>query len=487
MKKILLLVGAALVVLVGFSIARTAGFVSDAPAIERALEAAIREGAAERLAGSLRLRTISFEDSASFDGDAFRSLHAYLESAFPLVHSRLLREKIASHSLLYTWPGNDRSLKPILLMAHMDVVPVEPGTEGKWQQSPFSGRIADGFIWGRGAIDNKSAVVGIMEAAEMLLHEGFQPARTVYIAYGHDEEVGGERGAREIAALLKRRGVLLDLVLDEGGVIGDGVMSGIAAPTALVGIAEKGFVSIELSTTAAGGHSSIPPKESAIGILSAAITRLENNPMPARIETPTRQLFERIGPQLSFAQRAVFANLWLTRPLVMKKLADNPTTNAMVRTTTATTMFQAGTKENVLASRARAVVNFRILPGDSVAGVVQYVRRAVNDSRVQVTQVKSFTAEPSPISTTDSEAFRTLERTIRSVVPNVIVAPYLVVVVTDARYFGELSDNIFRFLPVRLAPTDIERMHGTNERLAVRDYEQTIRVYRQLLINAAAR
>ena len=401
------------------------------------------------------------------------------------MHAQLRRETVGTHSLLYTWQGSDSSLNPILLIGHLDVVPVEPGTEEKWQQDPFGGRIVDGFIWGRGAIDNKSAVVGTLEAVEMLLVEGFRPVRTVYLAYGHDEEVGGAAGAREIAALLKARGVELEMVLDEGGVIGDGILPGISEPVALVGIAEKGFVTIELSARVAGGHSSLPPRQSAVGILSAAVARLENTQMAARLEGPTRQLFDRIGPRFPTMQRAVFANLWLTAPLVLRTLEESPTTNAMVRTTTAPTIFQAGTKDNVLPSHARAVINFRILPGDTVASVVEHVKRAVDDSRVEVKTVGRFSAEPSAVSSTDSESFRTLERTIRSVVPDAIVAPYLVVVVTDARYYSGLTRNVFRFLPLRLTSRDLERMHGIDERIGIREYEAAIRTYRQLVIEAA--
>ena len=430
------------------------------------------------------MATVSPEDSAAFDPKPFQALHSYLRTQFPRVHSQLTRETVGTHSLLYTWPGSDRSLKPMLLMGHLDVVPVESGTEGTWEQKPFSGRVADGFIWGRGAIDNKLSVLGTLEAVEMLLAEGFRPARGVYLAYGHDEELGGTRGAREIAALLKRRGVELEMVLDEGGVIGDGLLPGVSQPTALAGIAEKGFLSLELTTRAAGGHSSVPPPRSAIGILGAAVARLEENPMPARLVKPTRQLFQTIGPEFPFIQRAVFANLWLTRPLVIQKLEDGPTTNAMIRTTTAVTIFHAGTKENVLPGRARAVVNFRILPGDSIGSVIKHVRDVIDDGRVEPKPI-SFRAEPSEVSSTESESYRILERTIRSVAPEAIVAPFLVVVVTDARYFGELSRNVFRFLPVRLAPSDLARIHGTNERIAVRDYERAVRFYRQLILNGA--
>lgn len=443
--------------------------------------------AAERLAGSIRLRTVSHADPAAVEGSAFAALHDYLASTYPRVHAGLRREIIGGHSLLYTWEGSDTSLKSVLLAAHLDVVPVEPGSESQWQEEPFGGRLAGGFVWGRGAIDNKSAVLGTLEAVEMLLAEGFRPKRTIHLAYGHDEEVGGRGGAREIAALLRRRGVRLELVLDEGGVIGDGIMPGIAGPLALIGIAEKGFASAELSTEAPGGHSSLPPRQSAIGIVSAAVARLEDNPMPARVEGATAELFQALSPRLPLLQRAIFRNLWLTEPLVIRKLEANPTTNAMVRTTTAVTVFQGGTKENILPTHARAVVNFRILPGDSVAGVLQHVRRVVEDSRVTVRPAASFTAEPSVVSSTDSDGYRALERSIREVDPAIGVAPYLVVVVTDARYYADLSDAVFRFLPVRLARDDLPRIHGINERIAVADYERAIRFYRQFMLNIAGR
>jgi carboxypeptidase PM20D1 len=484
LRTVLLLTGAAVVVLVGLILVRTATHRTPPSPVVAVRAVVVPEGAAQRLAGSLRIRTISHETPADFDEQAFRAMHAYLQTSFPRVHAELRRETVANHSLLYTWQGSDPSLRPILLMGHLDVVPVEPGTQAKWEEHPFSGRIADGFIWGRGAIDNKSAVVGTLEAVEMLLEEGFRPARTVYLAYGHDEEVGGTGGAGQIAALLKRRGVRLEMVLDEGGVIGDGILPGVSSPVALVGVAEKGFVSIELSTRRPGGHSSLPPRQSAVGIVSAAVARLEANPMTARLEGPTAQLFGRIGPQLPFGQRAVFANLWLTRPLVLRKLEGSPTTNAMVRTTTAATIFQAGSKDNVLPSHARAVINFRILPGDSIAAVVEHVRRVVDDRRVEIKRVGRFFAEPSAPSSTQSDSYRRLEGTIRKLNPGAIVAPYLVVVVTDARHFGDLSANVFRFLPVRLAPRDLARMHGTDERIAVRDYEAAIRTYRQLFLDA---
>jgi carboxypeptidase PM20D1 len=486
MKKPLLLSGGAALALAGIVFVRTARHGASRAVVAPAPEVPVPATAAERLAASLRIPTVSHADPSAFDAGAFRALHAHLEASFPRAHSRLRRETVGTYSLLYTWPGTDPSLRPVLLLAHLDVVPVEPGTEGRWSERPFGGRIAGGFVWGRGAIDNKSAVAGILEAVEMLLGEGFRPARTVHVAYGHDEEVGGTRGAREIAARLKQRGVELEMVLDEGGVIGDGILPGVAVPVALVGTAEKGFVSVELSARAEGGHSSLPPARSAIGILGAAVARLEQNQMAARLDGPARQLFETVAPHFPFPRRVALANLWLTRRLVTRGLGRSPATNAMVRTTTAATVFNAGTKDNVLPSEARAVVNFRILPGDTVAGVLDHVRRTVDDGRVAVRIGGRFLAEPSAISSTESESYRRLERAIRSISPEAVVAPYLVVVVTDARHYAGLSRNVLRFLPVRLAAEDLQRMHGTDERIGIRDYERAVRVYRQLIRESSA-
>jgi carboxypeptidase PM20D1 len=480
--KIVPLGATMLLLLIASMAVRTARYEPARADVAPAQAVSIPEGAAERLAGSLRIPTISIESGRTSDPKSFQALHQYLEAAFPHAHSQLERETVNTHSLLYTWRGTDPTLKPILLVGHLDVVPIEPGTESSWTEEPFSGRVSDGYIWGRDAIDNKSAVLGLLEAVEMLLRDGFRPARTVYLAYGHDEEVGGAQGGKQIAALLHDRGVELEMILDEGGVITDGVLSGVSKPVALVGIAEKGFVSVELTVRQAGGHSSMPPPQSSVGILSAAIARLEQNQMPARLEQPTRQLFERIGSQFPFAQRAVFANLWLTRPLLLGKLEGSPTTNAMVRTTTAATIFQAGEKENVMPSHARAVVNFRILPGDSVTDVVDHARRVINDSRVEVRVAAGFSAEPSAVSSAESVSFRKLERAIRSTNPDAIVAPYLVVVVTDSRHYANLTSNIFRFQPLRVSPDDLERMHGSNERVAVSDYERAIGVYRRALV-----
>ncbi|MCP3097450.1 M20 family peptidase [Myxococcus sp. K15C18031901] len=485
MKRLLLFILGGLLLLTGVLCVRTLGFstrqVTPEPPAALQVDA---DAAAERLAGALRFKTVAASDGSPGEDAAFDGLHGYLARHFPRVHAALKREPVGPHSVLYTWPGTDASLRPVLLMGHLDVVPVVPGTEASWAKPPFDGVVDGGFVWGRGALDDKGSVLGILEAVEALLAAGEAPRRTVLLAFGADEEVGGREGAVAIAKLLSERGVRLESVLDEGGVIMSGTVPGVQAPVALVGTSEKGFVSVELTVEEEGGHSSMPPPRTAVGILSQGIARLEARPMPTRLQGGSRELFERVGPEMSFGMRVLFANLWLTEPLVVAQLTSKPTTNAAVRTTTAATMFQAGVKDNVLPSRARAVVNFRILPGDSVEGVLAHVREVVDEPRVKVSTL-AFQSEPSPVSPADSDDFRALERTIRQVFPQVLVSPYLNVAATDSRHFVGLSDNIYRFFPVHLQREDLSRVHGKDERIAVAGYVDVIRFYAQYLRNVA--
>lgn len=440
--------------------------------------------AAGRLAEAVRFRTISPDEPREFDPGALLGLHDFLRTSYPNVHRALIREVVNDHSLLYTWKGTDARQKPILLMAHLDVVPVEPGTEKDWIQPPFSGRIADGHIWGRGSIDDKSSVLGILEAVEFLVGQEFRPSRTVYLAFGHDEESRGHEGAEKIAALLKSRGVALDYLLDEGLVIADGLIPGVTAPVAMIGTAEKGWLTLELTAADTGGHASMPPRHTAIGILATAIHRLEANPMPAALRPPVTQLFACVAPEMSFVRRMVFANLWFFGPLVKHQLARSPATNAAIRTTTAVTVVKGGTRDNVLPKAATAIVNFRILPGQSTATVTEYVRGVIADPRVNIKPVKR--EEPSPVSATDSESFRTLATTIRQIFPKVLVAPGLVVARTDSAHFLAITLTAYRFRPLSLTPADLNRIHGTNERIAIDSYAALIKFYVQLLQNSAS-
>lgn len=444
------------------------------------------QAVADKLAGAIRFQTVSSLEDADRNAEEFRKLHAYLEQRFPLVHARLKREDVNGFSLLYTWQGSDPNARPIALMAHQDVVPISPGTEGKWQQPPFGGVMQGGFVWGRGAWDDKANLVSELQAVEMLLASGFQPRQTVYLAFGADEEVGGLRGAQQIVKLLQQRKVRLDFVIDEGLLITEGIMPGLAKPAALIGIAEKGYLSVVMKVPATAGHSSMPPPPgtSAIGMMSAALRRLDDRQLPGNIRGVAREMFETIAPEMNGFQRVALSNLWLFGPLVQKQLEKGASTNAMLRTTTALTTFHAGNKDNVVPGEAEATVNFRLLPGDTRDAVMAHVREAAGD-RFEL-QALPGSAEPSPVSPTASSSYQLINRTVRSLFPGTIVAPGLMIGATDSRYFAAVSDHVYRFSPVRAGPQDLARFHGTNERISVANLGELVRFYHQLLRNLNA-
>jgi carboxypeptidase PM20D1 len=444
--------------------------------------------AAERLGGAIRIPTISHDRSPA-SAEVFRELHAYLQAQYPKAHQVMKREVVNGASLLYSWQGDDAGELPILLMAHQDVVPVEPGTETKWSHPPFAGVVAEDHVWGRGAWDDKGNLLAMMEAVELLAGSGFRPRRTVYFAFGHDEETGtagGQEGAKRIAALLAARGVRLAFVLDEGLLVAHDAMKGLEAPVALVGVAEKGYLTLDVSTEGASGHSSMPPARTAIGALATARGRIEHHPMPARLHAVVREMIETLAPEFSGANRLVLSNLWLFEPFVRRQMEASPSAGAMLRTTTALTVVKAGEKESSLPSSAAAQVNFRLLPGDLREEVIRQTDRAVDDASVAV-EPAGLSWEASPVSRTDSAAFATIRRTIREVFPDAVVAPGLMVGFTDSHHFLEIADDVYRFTPVRARQGDLPRFHGTDERISLANYAEMIRFYHRLLTATSAR
>ena len=487
MKRIALALGVLLLGIAALAALRAATLRTQQVAVERAQTVKV-DGmkAAQRLALAIRLRTISHQDRAQMNAKPFQEFAGVLRGFYPLTRRRLSRERVNELSLLYTWKGRNPELDPVLLAAHLDVVPVDPASAADWKHPPFEGIVENAIVWGRGAIDDKVSVITILEAVERLLAENFQPERTIYLAFGHDEEVGGDEGALAIARLLESRGVRLAWVLDEGGMIASGMIPGIDAEVAVVGIAEKGSVTIELSIDGEGGHSSAPPDRTAIGELSRAVVRLEENGMPSRIDGVTALFLDALAPELPFAPRLVLANRWLFDGVLAWGFQRLPPLAAMARTTTAVTMFEAGVKSNVLPVRASAVANFRIHPRDDVDDVLAHVRDVVDDERVKIEIVKRTPPrEPSPVSPVGSETFVALQRTIRSLFPNAIVVPYLVLGGTDARHYARLSDNVYRFSPYRMGTEALELAHGTNERIEVANLKRGVRFYRQLLLDSA--
>ncbi len=439
---------------------------------------------AGRLAEAIRIPTVSPAPPAERDPKPFEDFLVWMEGAYPVLHATLSRERVGGSSLLYTWPGTDPDAAPVLLAAHYDVVPVNPGSESAWTYPPFAGTIADGYVWGRGALDDKNAVVALLEAVTVLIESGFRPERTVYLAFGHDEEIGGQEGARAIAERLESRGVRAAWSLDEGSYVVEGVLPGLDVPVASVNVAEKGYLTLELVARGEGGHSSMPPPETAVGILAVAIARLQDEPMPSGIDGLTAEFLDALAGHLPFPLRLAVANRWLFGGLIASQLGGIGPGNALVRTTTAPTMLTGSIKENVLPTEAVGTVNFRLHPRDSIADVLAHVERVVDDPRVEVRMPRPGN-EASKVSRTDSEGFRSIARAVREVYGPIVVAPGLTLGGTDSRHYGRVAVDAYRFNPMRVAGGDVAGFHGTDERMGIEELALGTRVYIRLLQIAA--
>lgn len=490
LKKILLSLVALVVILVAIVLFRTFTY-GGAASGERVglptVPTVPADSAATHLSEAIQFRTITVAAGDPRPGQEgpWLDLHNWLEATYPAAHSAMNKELVpGTLTLLYTWEGSDSSLDPLLLMAHQDVVPVNIGTEDDWTGAPFAGEIVDGYVYGRGALDDKGSLVALMEAADALAADGFQPQRTVYFMFGHDEEISGS-GAEAGIALLKSRGVSPVMALDEGfAIIDPSPLTG--KPMAYIGISEKGYLTLTLTALAEGGHSSTPPRDSAAVRLARAIVALDENQMPADFsKPPVSDLFRVSAPDLPFTQKMAFANLWLFEGMVDSAMADIPAGNAMIRTTTAPTMLAGSAKENVLAQRAMATVNFRVHPNNTVQDVIQHVKDVTSDIEgIEVTVSDSGISgsEASPVSPTDNKAYAVLASVAAAAGDGAPVAPGLVLGATDARYASAITDSVYRFAPSVLSPADLNGFHGTNERLAVENMKRLSEGYAKIIV-----
>lgn len=437
------------------------------------------------LQAAIRIPTVSLE--GQIDTSAALAFVRLIEQQYPLTDSLLESVAQDSFSPVLRWPGKKPGLAPVLLIGHTDVVPAEDQATAEWEQPPFSGTLSeDGYIWGRGTLDDKIAVIGILEAVEQLLREGFWPERTLYLAFGHDEEIGGKHGAQRIAHYFARQGIEFEYVLDEGQVVLEKALPGLSPPLAMIGIAEKGYVTLEVTAQLAdGGHSSMPPDETAPLLLTQALNKLKANPFPARIDGATAQFLDYTGPEMNMPYRLIFANRNLLGGLLKYQFSNDPPANALIRTSFTPTVLRAGQKDNVIPTSARALVNFRILPGDDVASVKEYVEDIIADERISVRLAPGDMGQnPSPVSSTSSFGFQVIQKSIQQIFPQTVVAPALVIGATDARHYQDVAQEVYRFLPVQLTRDDLKRIHGPNERIHTENFHQAIRFYRQLVLNS---
>jgi carboxypeptidase PM20D1 len=437
---------------------------------------------ARHLAAAVRFKTISYGDPKRDAGkdaqlDAMRD---WLAKTYPYFHGAAKRE-IVGKSLLFTWKGKNPNLPPILLMAHMDVVPVVPGTEGDWDHDAFSGDLADGFVWGRGAIDDKGCLISILEAAERLAHSGFTPDRTIMFAFGQDEEVGGNGGNRAIAKMLASRNVHFAWVLDEGGAILNEPFPGVQQPIAFVAVVEKGYLTLQLVAHGTGGHSSRPTNDLAIARLADAVLNVVHHPFASGLDDVHEAQLATVVPYMPFFQRMILSNLWLTSPLVVNMLEADPEAAATMHTTIAPTLIAAGIKDNVLPPDAVATINFRLHPRDTIRSVIAHVRKSIDDPRVDVRALTETQDEASKVSNLNDANGHYLTVAIQDTFNGIPVAPTMTTGATDSRNYASIADDVFRLDPFHIGPDDLGRVHGTNERLAIGELGPAVGFYMRLM------
>ena len=427
------------------------------------------------LAEMIRCKTVSDTDESREEEAEFAKFEKLLPRLFPQVHNACTFEKLGRRSLLFHWKGRDSSVARVL-MAHYDVVSVE---ESLWKKPAFDGIIEDGVLWGRGTLDTKGTLNGVLQAAEQLIREGFVPQNDIYMAFSGNEETNGS-GAPTIVNYFKEKGIRPALVCDEGGAVVDKVFPGVAEPCALIGIAEKGLCNLRFTVEGSGGHASAPPPHTAVGILSRACERAENHPFPARLSKPARELFDTLGRRSNFVYRLIFANLWLFKGVlngICKKSGGE--LNALMRTTVAFTQMSGSKGMNVLPPHAEMVANLRIMCGESVESVKAYLLNVIADDRVKIEV--AYGMDPSNISETEGEAWEMMRRAVRATWPEALVSPYLMLACSDSRHYGEISDNVYRFSAMALTKEERGMIHGNDERIPLDKIVKTVEFYLRLI------
>ncbi len=436
----------------------------------------------KNLVDAVRIKTISNVDESKVDWDAFNELHNFFRERYPLIHKTLSLEEVGKASLIYKWEGKNPDLEPIALLGHQDVVPISEGTEGDWLHDPFGGEIADGCLWGRGSLDMKNHLVGVLESVETLIEEGFEPERTVYLLFGHNEEIVASKnpGAGQICELLKSRGVRLDSVLDEGGAILPVNVKGVINKNlAGVGVAEKGYCDFQVSIPGKGGHSSAPPNHTALGELADVIKDIENHQFKAELTPITEGMIDCIGRNASFLVRNVMCHTTLMSPVIKFVMKNIPASATFVRTTTAVTMASGSPAANVLPGKASATVNFRIMPGMTIDDVERHLEKVIKNKKVEIELLGG--SNPSNISPTDSRAFNAIKEICTGMNSKNVVAPYLVMGGTDAKHYQDICDNIYRYSPFMVDTRLLMNTHGTNERIETASFKDGIAFFKRYI------
>jgi carboxypeptidase PM20D1 len=435
-----------------------------------------RPGAAGRLSRMIQLPTVSAELDAR-GPRPFEDFVTLLAELYPLVHAHLERERITDFGLLFRWPGTAASASPVVLMAHYDVVPVDESDE--WTHPPFEGRVEEGWVYGRGALDDKGPLLVVLEAVENLLAARFSPARDVYLSFGGNEEMYGAAAA-SIATTLRERGIVPWLVLDEGGAVVDAPLPFALGAAAMVGVGEKGVLTLRLTARGDGGHASAPPRLTAVGRIARAVDRLTPNTFPARTPPAITRMLSLFADKARGAEQTLLRILATFPGLTARAFATmGGEPAAVVRTTVAATMQTGGTAANVLPSQATATLNLRIALGETVAGTERRVKRRIADRRVEVTVLES--SEPSPESPTDNAQFALIAAAVKASYPDAVTVPFVCMAATDSRHFHRFSPAVYRFAPLEMSNAQRASIHGVDERVEIASLERGEMFHRALL------
>ncbi|MEM0975906.1 MAG: M20/M25/M40 family metallo-hydrolase [Pseudomonadota bacterium] len=472
MRRILKLVGLAFVILVGVIVFNTIRYTP--PELEVAdVDLPEVDGleVAQKLSQAIQFKTISHPLGAPGRPADYQDFLDWLDVAFPNFINATSVEYVSGFTPIFKWEGAESGLDGILISGHYDVVPIE----SEWSVDPWAGTIQDGFVWGRGALDMKGVAISFLEALDRLAADGFEPQRDIYVTLTQDEEIGGLGGAQAVLEYFRSNDIPLDWSLDEGSFVLRNVVSTVPKDIAAINVAEKGYMTVEITATSEGGHSSLPQRETAVFSLAEALHQLHDAPINGGLTGVSKSFFDDLGRHMGLVERVLFANAWLFRPVIEMVLSGANTTDAMLRTTTAPTMLDGSNAENVLPQEATATVNFRLHPRDTEQTVLDHLSKTIDVEGIEYNVLTSSPA--SPVSAHDNEAFDVLARATAAVFGDVAIVPGLMVAGSDSRYYSQYTQNSYRFAPFVFLDTDLPRVHGKDERVSVENLRKAVQYY----------
>lgn len=481
MKKVIIFLGFLILLFVGFVLFRTFTYADnnhlknkETPKID------VDDSSIEHLIQSIKIPVINSKNYEDTDFSQHYLFKEFLMDTYPEVFENLDFMTINYYSLLFKWKGTNPNLKPVLFTGHYDVVDADKSSLDDWKFNPFEGNVEDGKIYGRGTLDDRGSVIAMFEAISKLIKEGYQPERDIYFGFGHDEETGGDNGAKAISEYLFENNIKMDMVLDEGGRV---EFSKNNAQNAYIGISEKGRLLVKIKFRAAGAHASRPPKRTSVTMLADAVRELNKNQYPPILISQVKEYYKLAFNNYDLVTKILIANQDIFKYFLFKKLEQNPFDNAYIRSTTALTQLKGFDSSNAVPSVAILTLDSRILPTQSTDDMLNHIKNVLNKKfKKDEFEIEIISqSEPSKISNIESDAYKKLSSEINKMFPNAKVIPYLIPAGTDAEYYGIISDNVYRFLPILIQPEEYSLMHGVNEYISVENYSRMIEFYKRFI------